>query len=90
MVTALITGASPGLGKEYINAIMELYPSVDAFWLVARNKDALFKVAEEHKDKTIATISLDLSKEESIEVMEQLLKENNRRFGWAQKHHHVQ
>lgn len=77
MVTALITGASSGLGKEYINAIMEQYPSVDSFWIIARNKEALFKVAEEHTDKTIATISLDLAKDESLEVMEQLLKENN-------------
>ena len=77
MVTALITGASSGLGREYINAIIEQYPSIDAFWLVARSKDALKQVAEEHPDKTIAAISLDLSKDESIDAMEQLLKENN-------------
>ena len=34
MVTAVITGASSGLGKEYINAIIAQYPSVDAFWLL--------------------------------------------------------
>ena len=31
MVTAVITGASGGLGKEYINAVIAEYPSVDAF-----------------------------------------------------------
>ncbi len=77
MITAVITGASSGLGKEYINAIIAQYPSVDAFWLVARQKEALREIAEEHPDKTIAAISLDLSKEESINVFEQLLKENN-------------
>ena len=41
MVTAVITGASSGLGKEYINAIIEQYPSVDAFWLIARRKELL-------------------------------------------------
>ena len=41
MVTAVITGASSGLGKEYINAIINQYPSVDAFWLVARRKELL-------------------------------------------------
>ena len=77
MVTAVITGASSGLGKEYINAIIAQYPSVDAFWLVARRKEVLKEIAEEHPDKTIAAISLDLSKEESIGMFEQLLKENN-------------
>ncbi len=77
MVTAVITGASSGLGKEYINAIIAQYPSVDAFWLVARRKEALREIAEEHPDKTIAAISLDLSREESLDLFEQILKENN-------------
>lgn len=77
MVTAVITGASSGLGKEYISAIISQYPSVDAFWLVARRKELLREIAEAHPDKTIAAISLDLSKEESIDVFEQLLKENS-------------
>lgn len=77
MVTAVITGASSGLGKEYISAIIAQYPSVDAFWLVARRKELLREIAEEHPDKTIAAISLDLTKEESVDVFEQLLKENN-------------
>lgn len=77
MVTAVITGASSGLGKEYINAIIAEYPSVDAFWLIARRKELLKEIAEEHPDKTIAAISLDLGKEESLDLFEQLLKENS-------------
>lgn len=77
MVTAVITGASTGLGKEYVNAIISQFPTVDAFWLVARRKDLLREIAEAHPDKTIAAISLDLAKEESIDLFEQLLKENN-------------
>lgn len=77
MITAVITGASSGLGKEYINAIIAQYPTVDVFWLVARRKEALKEIAEEHPDKTIAAISLDLSKEESLSMFEQLLKDNN-------------
>ena len=77
MITAVITGASSGLGKEYINAIIAQYPTVDAFWLIARRKELLKEIAEEHPDKTIAAISLDLSKSESLRLFEQLLKENN-------------
>ncbi len=77
MVTAVITGASSGLGKEYVNAIISQFPTVDAFWLVARRKDLLREIAEAHPDKTIAAISLDLGKEENITLFEQLLKENS-------------
>ncbi len=77
MVTAVITGAFSGLGKEYVNAIISQFPTVDAFWLVARRKDLLREIAEAHPDKTIAAISLDLGKEENITLFEQLLKENS-------------
>ena len=70
MVTAVITGASGGLGKEYINAVIAEYPSVDAFWLIARRKELLKEIAQEHPDKTIAAISLDLAKEESLDIFE--------------------
>ena len=76
LVTAVITGASSGLGKEYINAIIAEYPTVDVFWLVARRKELLKEIADEHPDKTIAAISLDLSQQESLEIFEKLLKEN--------------
>ena len=72
----MITGASSGLGKEYINAIIAEYPTVDVFWLVARRKELLKEIADEHPDKTIAAISLDLSQQESLEIFEKLLKEN--------------
>ena len=77
MVIAVITGASSGLGKEYINTVIEQFPMVEGFWLVARRKELLKEIAEAHPDKTIAAISLDLAKEESIAVFEKLLKEGN-------------
>ena len=44
---------------------------------MARRKELLKEIADEHPDKTIAAISLDLAREESIELFEKLLKENN-------------
>lgn len=76
MVTAVITGASERLGQEYVNAIIAQYPSVDAFWLVDRDRDSLRAIAEAHPDKTIAAVTLDLSSTESLELFERLLKEN--------------
>ena len=77
MVIAVVTGASSGLGKEYINAIIEQFPAVEGFWLVARRKEALKEIAQAHPDKTFAAISLDLAKEESLGLFEKLLKEGN-------------
>ncbi len=77
MVTAVITGATGGLGREYIDAILAQYPSVDVFWLIARDREALKQVAQLHTDKTVAAISLDLAQEESLHRFEQLLKEQN-------------
>ncbi len=77
MVTAVITGGSGGLGREYIPAIMEQYPTVDAFWLIGRNREALSQVAQEYPDKQVITISLDLSLSESIETFDRILKKEN-------------
>lgn len=76
MVTAVITGASKRLGQEYVDAIIAQYPSVDAFWLVDRDKESLRAIAEAHPDKTIAAVSLDLSVSENLELFERLLREN--------------
>ena len=76
MAIAVISGASSGLGKEYINAVIEQYPMVDELWLIARRKEKLKDIAEQHRDKTVAAISLDLSKAESFDIFEKLLREN--------------
>ena len=77
MITAVITGGDKGLGREYIDAIIAQYPTVDAFWLVGRDKDALKAAAQAYPDKTMAAISLDLQAEENLRLFEQLLKEQN-------------
>lgn len=79
MAIAVVTGASSGLGKEYIEAIIQQYPTVDEFWLIARNKDKLKEIAaqhaEQHKEKTMAAIRLDLQNSESFVLFEKLLRE---------------
>ena len=36
MKIAVITGASSGLGKEFVKAITELRPDIEEIWLVSR------------------------------------------------------
>ena len=64
MVTAVITGASSGLGKEYINAIIAEYPTVVGFCLVSRRKELLKEIADElSKRNEIEARKLELLKQ---------------------------
>ena len=64
MKIAIITGASSGLGYEYVKAVVERYPDLDEYWLIARRAERLTAIAEEYKDKKIVPICLDLTKDE--------------------------
>lgn len=74
MSVAIITGASSGLGREFFDAVKLQCPEIDEFWLVARRKDRLEKIAEDHADKVVAAIALDLSKEENLETFSKVLE----------------
>lgn len=75
MPIAIITGASSGLGKEYFAAIIEQFPEIDEFWLIARRKERLQELAAEHKNLRIAPIPLDLTKEDSQELLRKILED---------------
>ena len=73
MNIAVVTGASSGLGIEYIKNICERYTDIQQIWIVARRKDRLEKIANEYPDKKIIPIELDLTQYESYEKFNQLL-----------------
>ena len=39
MNIAVITGASSGLGAEYVKTIIKMDEEIDEIWLIARRKD---------------------------------------------------
>ena len=73
MNIAVITGASSGLGIEYLKNICERYTDIQQFWIVARRIDRLEKIANGYPDKKIIPIELDLTDYESYEKFNQLL-----------------
>ena len=53
MKTAIITGASSGLGKEFVLRLKSIFPEIDEYWLIARR-------AEQLEDLTISGVRLRL------------------------------
>ena len=47
MKIALVTGASPGMGREFARQIVKLYRNLDEIWLVARRTERLQELEKE-------------------------------------------
>ena len=71
MNIAIVTGASSGMGREFVKQLTG-YVTVDEIWVIARRKSALESLAEECAVK-IRPVVLDLCGESSFAEMEALL-----------------
>ena len=72
MNIAIVTGASSGMGREFVRQLSD-YVAVDEIWAIARRNGAL----EELKKETtvpVRAVSLDLLKEESFTTLEAMLE----------------
>ena len=76
MKIAIVTGASSGIGREFVHQIAKK-EHLDEIWIIARRKDRLNELKNEITGTVIRPIPLDLIKEESIESIAALLKEKN-------------
>jgi len=60
MKTALITGASAGIGREFVRQIGDVFPEVECYWLIARRVEKLEEMAQTLEGKTVVCLPLDL------------------------------
>ncbi|MBR6739670.1 MAG: SDR family NAD(P)-dependent oxidoreductase [Clostridia bacterium] len=74
MKTAIITGASVGLGREFALAAMKQFPDIECYWLIARREEKLLEVGAELEGKTVKALPLDLCDENSFELLRQTLE----------------
>lgn len=65
MRIAVITGASSGMGREFVKQI-DAAETFDEIWVIARRKERLEELVAECKNK-IRPIALDLVKQESFD-----------------------
>ena len=73
MTIAIVTGASSGMGREFVCQLSE-YVQVDAIWAIARRAEALEALKEE-VSVPVRPIILDLLREESFGTIRQLLED---------------
>ena len=72
MKIAVITGASSGMGREFVRQL-EATEAFDEIWVIARRKDRLLSLGEEIKTP-LRAIALDLSRSESFDEYKALLE----------------
>ncbi|WP_234117711.1 SDR family NAD(P)-dependent oxidoreductase [Clostridium hydrogenum] len=73
MKIAIITGASSGIGKEFVKQIAS-FEVLDQIWIIARRAERLEKIKQEISPK-VRPVALDLLKKDSIQTIKQLLEE---------------
>ena len=72
MNIAIVTGASSGMGREFVLQLSD-YVQVDEIWVIARREAALESLKDEVSVK-IRPIALDLCQESSFDTIAQLLE----------------
>ncbi|MBQ8513704.1 MAG: SDR family NAD(P)-dependent oxidoreductase [Clostridia bacterium] len=73
MKIAIITGASAGLGLEFLRQMPAAFPGIEEYWLIARNRARLEAAAEEI-NVPCRILPLDLTKDESYAALDDALK----------------
>ena len=74
MKVAVITGASAGLGKEFLKALPHAFPEIEEYWLISRTKEKLLDAAR-LVPKQCRVFPLDLTKDESYAKLSRYLSE---------------
>ena len=74
MRIAVITGASSGMGKEFVMRL-DAQAQYDELWLIARREDRLLEIGKQTRAK-VRAIALDLCQREALDTYKTLLQEH--------------
>ena len=75
MKIGIITGASSGIGREFVFSLDKEF-DLDEIWVIARRKERLEELQKECKTK-IRPVVLDLSERISFDIYQELLRSEN-------------
>lgn len=74
MKIAIVTGASSGLGEEYVRVLSQSYDEIEEIWVIARREERLQKLKERFPEKKIFPIAMDLTQNESYAALREMLE----------------
>ncbi|MGN0155269.1 MAG: SDR family NAD(P)-dependent oxidoreductase [Lachnospiraceae bacterium] len=69
----IITGASSGMGREFVRQLSRCTKTIDEIWLIARRQEKLLSLKKELGDIGVQTLPLDLCKEQDLDILEKRL-----------------
>jgi len=70
---AIVTGASSGMGQEFVLQLDTCLKSVDEIWVIARREEKLRELSDKMKNIPIRIFSLDITKELDLAVLQAAL-----------------
>lgn len=70
----IVTGASSGIGREFVRQLNNCTKTIDEIWIIARRKDRLDALKKELKNVSIRPLALDLCKEQDLNTIQNLLE----------------
>lgn len=73
MNIAVITGASSGLGKEYVSQVLKQYPALDEVWVLARRRERLDELKARLGNK-VRPVPADITDRDAVNGYIELLK----------------
>ena len=76
MKIVIVTGASSGLGREFVRQIESLYKELDEIWLIARREDRLLEVESRMMTK-VRIFAADLRHRSAFDKIAAALQEFN-------------
>lgn len=77
MKIAIVTGASSGMGREFVRQLDKCMRTIDEIWVIARREAALEELSHEMSNIPLRILTLDLCKEMDIDILEHLLQKEN-------------
>lgn len=75
MNIGIVTGASSGMGKEFVKTILRSDMDLDEIWVIARRVERLKAWQQHYPEKTFRILPLDLQKEEDLRQFQDELEE---------------
>ena len=76
MKTAIITGASTGIGVELTLAAYDAFPEIEEYWLIARREDRLSALGDRLSGKNVRIFAYDLCDDASYDKLSAELRNN--------------